>query len=254
MSLPPLTIDQAKDLAAGGFGKTILRTAGSYVVPMTWAKSLDPQGVHLTNGTAFFVRTPRAVFGVTAAHVVKQFLQDKAHDPRTVCGLVDSDTEVDLQRDLIDIGRTVDIATFRVEEGVISRLNKQPMTSWPPKTPQIGKGVFYAGFPGQVRERQGPREFSFGLCSGAGIADDVDAEKIVTSIKRDELVDTLGYGLPPEGFEFGGMSGGPLLALMETGIVSWSLAGVIYWGSTLGGGILCAAHATCLQQDGTLSR
>jgi hypothetical protein len=254
MSLPELTIDQAKELAAGGYGKTLLRTAGSYVVPICWPKSsIDQESIHLTNGTAFFVKTPQAIFAVTAGHVVREFLQDKARDPRITCGLVDSETAIDLQRDLIAIGTNVDIATFRVSESVISKLEKQPMTGWPPKTPQIGKGVFYAGFPGQVRQRLAPREFSFGLCSGSGVADHVDLQKVVTSINRDDLVDTLGHGLPPEDFDFGGMSGGPVLALIETGIVSWGLAGVIFEGSRLGGGLLYGARATCLQDDGTIS-
>jgi hypothetical protein len=126
------------------------------------------------------------------------------------------------------------------------------MTGWPPKTPQVGKGVFYAGFPGMVRESLGPHNFSFGLCSGGGVADCVDDKQIVTSINREELVDTLGHGLPAEDFEFGGMSGGPVMALIETGVVSWSLAGVISQGSRLMGGILIGARATCLQDNGTL--
>ena len=39
MPLPELSIAKAKELAGGGFGKTILRTAGSYVVPICWPKS-----------------------------------------------------------------------------------------------------------------------------------------------------------------------------------------------------------------------
>jgi hypothetical protein len=267
MTLPDLTIEQARELAAGAFGKTILRTAGSYTVPICWPRSLDGEGVHLANGTAFFVKTPTFLFGVTAAHVVRAFLEDKERDPRILCGLLDTDIQIDLERDLIGLGKKVDIATFRVTEENIVRLNrqidelnrqgvsmekKQPLTAWPPRTPQVGKGVLYAGFPGSVRNRLGPCEFSFGLCPGAGVADHVDDHQIVTAIKREELVDTLGNGLPPEDFDFGGMSGGPVLAVIETGVYSWNLAGVIRKGSRLGGGMLIAAHATCLQDDGTL--
>jgi hypothetical protein len=120
MSLPDLTIQQAKELAGKAFGKTLLRTVGSYVVPICWPKSVDGESVHLTNGTAFFVKTQEAVFGVTAAHVARGFLEDKARNPRTVCALLDSETEIDLQRDLIGMGAEVDIATFRVTEQLIS--------------------------------------------------------------------------------------------------------------------------------------
>lgn len=252
--LPDLTIQQAKDLAAGGYGKTLLRTAGSYVVPICWPQSsIDREKIRLSNGTAFFLKTPRAVFGVTAGHVIRKFLQANALDPRIRCGLLDSETEIDLQRDLIAIGSNVDIATFRVSERTIAKLEKHPLTAWPPRVPKIGQGLLYAGFPGQTRERRGPREFSFGLSTGGTPVDHVDDVKVVTSVNRDELVDTLGLGLPPEDFDFGGMSGGPVLAISETGIVSWGLAGVIYEGSRLGGGLLYAARATYLQDDGTIS-
>lgn len=100
----------------------------------------------------------------------------------------------------------------------------------------------------------GQHEFSFGLCSGSGIADDVLEREIVSNMHREDLVDPLGHGLPREDFEFGGMSGGPVLAVLETELVSWALAGVISRGSTLAGGTLIAARATCLQDDGTLTQ
>lgn len=253
MSLPPISEAEARRLASGGYGQTLLRLAGSYVVPIAWPKRVNHEGVHLTNGTAFFVQTPRALFGVTAAHVVNKYIADSSRDRSIVCGLLDSDTPLDLPSDLIAVGRNVDIATFRVHESTIAKLHKQPISVWPPRIPQEGKGVSYAGFPGDTRIRKNVREFEFGLCSGAGLADDVQAGRIVTSIDRPNLVDTLGLGLPPENFDFGGMSGGPLLMLIETEIVSWKLAGVIYQGSTLGGGILQAAHATCVNEDGTIS-
>jgi hypothetical protein len=252
MPLPEITPEQARELAGGAYGQTILRTAGSYVVPICWPESVDGGGVHLTNGSAFFVRTPRALFGVTAAHVVHQFLLDKAARPQLTCCLLDSDGPLDFPRDLIAVGTTVDIATFRANDELVARLGKQAITAWPPGTPNVGKGIFYAGFPGQVRNRTGTHEFSFGLCPGAGIADDVLDREIVSNLHREDLVDTLGNGLPPEGFEFGGMSGGPVLAVIETGLISWKLAGVISRGSTLAGGTLISARATCLQDDGTL--
>lgn len=253
MSLPPLTVDQAKKLAAGDYGKTLLRATANYVVPICWPLSIDEKGLHLTNGTAFFVKTPRAVFAVTAAHVVREFLKDKERYPRTPCGLVDTDTQIDLPGDLIAVGEGVDIATFRVSESIISKFEKHPLTAWPPKVPKVGQGLLYAGFPGQNRERRGSHEFTFGLSTGGTPVDHVDDVKIVTSLNRAELVDPLGRGLPPEDFEFGGMSGGPVLAVVETGVVSWGLAGVIFEGSKLGGGLLYAARATCIRDDGTIA-
>ncbi len=45
----------------------------------------------------------------------------------------------------------------------------------------------------------------------------------------DQVTDVYGRGLPPRNTEFGGMSGGPVLTMLEkAGIVSRALAGVIY--------------------------
>lgn len=254
MPLPAVTIEQARKLAAGDFGKEMLRSVGAYTVPISWPKSIDTDGgIHLTNGTAFFVETPKALFAVTARHVVTEFQQAKARDARVVCALKDSDTQIDLTGDLIAIGRSVDIATFRVSERIISTLGKRALAAWPPTVPKIGQGLLYAGFPGQTRERRGPREFSFGLSLGGTPANHVDDKKVVTNVNRDDLVDTLGLGLPPEDFDFGGMSGGPVLAIVETGIISWRLAGVIYEGIRLAGGLLYGARATVIQDDGNIS-
>jgi len=41
----------------------------------------------------------------------------------------------------------------------------------------------------------------------------------------------LGNGLPPEDYDFRGMSGGPMLTVVEhNGIRSWRLAGILYRG------------------------
>ena len=40
----------------------------------------------------------------------------------------------------------------------------------------------------------------------------------------------LGGGIPPENFDFGGISGGLTLTVIQNRLRSWSLAGVIYQG------------------------
>jgi hypothetical protein len=54
---------------------------------------------------------------------------------------------------------------------------------------------------------------------------------ISSLIEREHLMDVLGTGLPPEKYNFGGMSGGPMLTVVEhKGIRGWRLAGVLYDG------------------------
>jgi hypothetical protein len=48
-------------------------------------------------------------------------------------------------------------------------------------------------------------------------------------IERDYLFDIMGKGLPPEDFDFGGISGGPMLTVVENcGLRLWRLAGCIF--------------------------
>ncbi len=253
MNLPELTPERARALAVGDYGKETLLNVGRYVVPLCWLVPSDDEGVRLTGGTAFFVETPKALFAVTAAHVVREFVEQKeAAFGALWAALLDPNTLIDLPHDLIAIGKKADIATFRVTEQAIAKLGRQPMTGWPPKLPQVGKGVVYAGFPGTVRKRTAPREFNFGLVSGGTVVNSVSETRLITRLDRDDLVDPLGHGLPPEDFDFRGMSGGPVLATIETNVVSWFLAGVISEGTSFMGGMLLADLATCIQDDGSI--
>lgn len=50
-------------------------------------------------------------------------------------------------------------------------------------------------------------------------------------VERNNLIDVMGDGLPPENYDFRGMSGGPMIMVIETATLrSWSLAGIIYEG------------------------
>ena len=87
------------------------------------------------------------------------------------------------------------------------------------------------GFPGIETIWTSPREVSFGAAPGGGIASSVSESDISSLIERDHLLAVLGRGLPAENYDFRGMSGGPMLTVIEDGLLrSWSLAGVIYEG------------------------
>lgn len=65
----------------------------------------------------------------------------------------------------------------------------------------------------------------------AGVADLVGRRDIWTVFNRANWIDVMGLGLPPERYDFGGISGGPMLSVIERhGLRSWALAGVIYEG------------------------
>jgi hypothetical protein len=55
----------------------------------------------------------------------------------------------------------------------------------------------------------------FGVASGGGVVSSISESDVFSLIERENLIPFLGGGLPPENFDFGGMSGGPVLSVVE---------------------------------------
>jgi len=53
---------------------------------------------------------------------------------------------------------------------------------------------------------------------------------VSTQIEREHLMPAMGQGIPPDNFDFRGMSGGLMLTVIQNKLRSWALAGVIYQG------------------------
>ncbi|MCH7637172.1 MAG: hypothetical protein IIA12_05815 [Proteobacteria bacterium] len=105
-------------------------------------------------------------------------------------------------------------------------------------------------------------EFSFGAAAGGGVASSVSEADISSLIEREHLIATLGQEVPDSNYDFRGMSGGPMLSVIEkNGLRTWALAGVIYEGpnpsrnheeSIAGLQIMRARRAHYIRPDGTL--
>jgi hypothetical protein len=142
---------------------------------------------------------------------------------------------IDLDRDAIAMDREIDIATFRVGERDVKALGKEVLTghqkAWPPAPPEERCGTYYAGYPGIGTRHPSPREAVFGIVRGSGIAHSVSERDVCTQLEREYLMPAkVGEGVPPENFDFRGMSGGLMLTVIQNRLRSWSLAGVIYQG------------------------
>ena len=75
----------------------------------------------------------------------------------------------------------------------------------------------------------------FGTCAGSGIAHSVSEKEVSTQIEREYLMPAMGQGIPPINFDFGGMSGGAMITVIQNKLRSWTLAGVIYQGPNISG-------------------
>jgi len=100
----------------------------------------------------------------------------------------------------------------------------------------LERGVLIGGYPGVATLIPKPNEVSFGAAPAALIAHSVSEFNISCMLERDQLMGVIGRGLPPENFDFGGMSGGPMLTITEKlvgekhSLRSHALAGVIFQG------------------------
>jgi hypothetical protein len=223
------TKDEAVALLKGQYGREIIKIAANYTSVIFWGEPSPRAGdSQITNGSIFFLDCGEGIFAVTADHVCQGYLKRKASTPRLVCQIGKIPFEPETR--LIDRDDELDIATFRVDEKelVVDGKAAHKPSSWPPKPPDLEKGVFFAGFPGIYRNQLSPLSVEWRLYSGIATATSITDEYITCRIDRSDIVDTIGVGLPPEKQQLGGLSGAALWTLVETSIFSWRLGGIIY--------------------------
>lgn len=200
----------------------------------------------------FFLNSGEALFGVTARHVYADY-RNQAQD--RCCQIGDLQFEPTIR--LIDEDIEFDIATFRIKPNELELIRKGVNSvPWPPMIPSEGALVALAGLPGQLKGNPEPFEANWLYYLAVFKVSSV-SDKDVSMVKPpdQELTDLFGKGLPPPSFDIGGMSGGPVVLLQEnpSGLLSWSISGVIYEGLA-SYDIIKAKRADVILGDGTLKR
>jgi hypothetical protein len=190
-------------------------------------------------GTAFLLDTGKRIFAVTACHVVEECLTYSKSSRFIQCMIgskFGSAIPFFLGDRIIDAHPGIDIATFWLTEAEIQRAGIQVLRGfyhprWPPPLAQLDRGVTYCGYPGNGRRNLGRREISFGVVSMAGIVSSINEPSLSILIERENLLQVLGNQAMPDDYDFGGISGGPVLAIVDTGTIRcWMPAGVIFQG------------------------
>ncbi len=255
-----MTPDEAIELVKGQYGEAALKQAASFVAPVFWVTvGVDGQE-KVSSASMFFIDAGHGSFAVTANHVLQAYVDAKAEVRRSTSAIVPesydgrprSALSFELDSRLIDGSPEVDIATFDIRAAELEKLGTSVVTLWPPLPPDVGKGIVFAGFPGGERELVGPRDMSFAVFPGLGVATTVSDRQISCQFDRNYVVETQGFRTPPENYEIGGMSGGPLFRVEDRGDLQvWRLAGVIKEGSP-SLDIMFASRVDCIQPDGTL--
>ena len=261
--------NEAREIMGAGLGRAELEFATSLCAPLYWIIRETDGSRRVRNGTAFFLNAGAGVFAVTADHVLTGLDQDQLlHMIEGVQLGVGLSLDFAGRHAVIDRDADMDIATFRIEECEVAEIGKTILTgyqdSWPPKPPQQDRGVYFSGFAGVNTRWIAANEISFGAVPGSGVATSVGPRDVSTQFERQNWIDVMNLGLPPEDYDFGGISGGPMLSVIERqGLRTWSLAGVIYQGpnssaddekSIKGFEVIKARHASFIRPDGTLDR
>jgi hypothetical protein len=215
------------------FGRRMLDSGAEHVTWLVWryqSKVIDTPLLP-RQGSVFFLDCGRGPFAVTADHVFDQFLEDRRVRRVRSCqiGNVGFNPEDRLIARGKDVG--LDIATFRVTPEEIAATSKKVVQgvdgAWP-APPNQDEAVFFGGFPSCERDKIGPHEMVFGLHSAVTRLTSLTDHQLCCQLDRTSWIDVRGLGLPPVGYDLGGVSGGPMLQpVFVDGAWAWRLVGVI---------------------------
>ena len=251
--IEPVSREEGIRVIRAGFAEVLLDVAFDCSASIYWFSSADDhRGPVLNNGTIFFVDAGQGPFAITARHVIEGYREAVREEPHIRCEI--GGVDFDFLGNLIAESKKADIVTLRIEDSLLDKIGRVPHVNpkeWPPKPPEIGKGVFFGGYPGRHRV-ESPGIIRWGFSGGLDIAASIHADHISVKFSREDWVSRTNLVPPEVGEPWGGVSGAPLFAVVQTNVVSWRLAGVVIeFGSTYE--ILNASSLSQVGPNGSIS-
>jgi hypothetical protein len=228
----------------------VMRSLAMGLCAPFWWHGQDGDGRYriLHNGTICFVNTGEKLIGVTAAHVYKEYLVDKARYKVFECQFGGS--TVDPERYLIDRSEQLDLATFDIPSVLVSAAGSSVHhpQQWPTESVREREVVLFGGYPGILREAKDVKaEFPFQSFVTAVIS--VSTDNIMLHLDLPDLHWPLhdGEKINPE---LGGQSGGPVFRVVEGAPINrLELVGFI---CEISPSLVLARHASRVAQDGRI--
>jgi hypothetical protein len=229
-----LSDEDKKQVLSNGLGANLLHSGLAFAIPLWWLSEDQTANFTLRNGSAFLADHGQGIFAVTAAHVFSEYQEAKRTAREVVCQLGHALFNPETQ--LISCRDDLDIATFRVSASEAKQIDKPIVMladppHWEPLNPAAGNFAFLAGFPAQTRGMTASGHFVTAPYFAMPPITSVTDRQIACRFDREKMIDLGGSGLPPPGYDIGGISGGPLLmpTLVRDGVegVVWRLGGVI---------------------------
>jgi hypothetical protein len=234
-----------KRILASGFGFNLLHSGLAFAVPLWWMYGDQEDNLRLRNGSAFLVNYGRGIFAVTAAHVFAEYREAKGTAHTIVSQLGHAVFEPEAK--LIDCRDDLDIVTFRVRTAEAKQINTSIVSAgpphWEPLSPAAGYFAFLAGFPAQTRGMTSNGHLATAPYCAMPRITSVTDHQITCRFDRESMIDLGGGGLPPPGYDIGGVGGGPLL--VPTLVHEGNVEGVVW---RLGGVVVQAARGELFEQ------
>lgn len=250
-----IDISEAQEIINGPFGVE-LRNMVSASTAIFLLISKENGVKKLNNGTIFFLDTGSKKIGVTAYHVYEKYKDLVTKYPATTCQI--SEMLFSPERCVIDFSPDLDIVTFNINEDEVKKINKRfffgDQVSWPPLPPEQGKGMVIVGYPGDERIEEDEKKLVCGIFTGFCVAESINERNITVQFREEDSVKCPAHGRPIilPGYDLGGISGAPLITLVQgkEGIWSWRFGGVITQQNNCG--LLLAVRADYILPDGKL--
>jgi len=213
MSEPRPFTDEQKarfdELKNNGYLPAIEKRIMSQAVPFFWHGA---DGNVLHNGTLCLLDTGTRKLGITAEHVFRQYCEDL--DARKVFHCQFGGVIVKPKELLIDSDRTLDIATFRMSDALLSGTARfSRAQAWPARPPQKHDWLFYGGYPKAHRVPR-DRTIDTGFQVHFGQVHDVSDTQLMINLDFAHLY-WPGHEGEPINEDLGGASGGPAFRLKE---------------------------------------
>jgi len=216
---------EMRRLVAAGYLQTVEGLAKRLSAPFWWRDPDLPAGRQIQGGTICFVHTGARLIGVTAAHVHLAILKARAAQPELACQI--GGHGFDPESHCIALDQRLDVATYGLSElqvnAALADIHYAP--KWPPEV-GLDDAYVIGGWPWSLI-REGEAENSHAFLHFIGKLSSASANQLsaVTYTAR-----SIPWGNEPLplGTNLGGMSGGPVYRMSESGLATLTLVGTIF--------------------------
>ena len=219
---------EAIEAIKAGFADVLFEIVLKCTAPIYWYEAHGKKlGAPISNGTIFFVDAGYGPIAISARHVLDGYRKAVTERNNLRCQI--SSILFDPLSRLIAEDAKTDIVTFKITSAELNELAKvahETPSRWPPNPPKEGQGIFFGGYPGSDRLIEGER-IRWSFVRALDIASTVHDDHLTIKFERENWVCQHLVSPPPPDYEMGGVSGGPVFALIQKPIISWRIAGVL---------------------------